>query len=157
LKTGVVSGVVMIIIGTSNIFGLIVAFEQLALKIEALMKPMGLYFFIFSVNILFLILGAIMDFGPSMLIMCPILAPIAVNLGIDPIHFGVVVIVNLVIGLITPPLGQVLFVVSPIGEISFESVTKEVLPFLIAMIAILLILSYFPFFSLYIPRILGFI
>jgi len=156
LKTGIVTGVVMIIIGTSNIFGLIVAFEQLALKVQAIMEPMGLYVFIFSVNILFLILGAIMDFGPSMLIMCPILAPIAISLGIDPTHFGILVIVNVVIGLITPPLGQVLFVVSPIAGTSFESVTREVIPFIIVMIAILLLISYVPFLSLYIPGLLGF-
>lgn len=157
LKSGVTTAVVMIIIGTSNIFGLVVALEQLAMKLEVIIRPMGYFAFIFAINIIFLIIGTFMDQNPAILILAPVFAPIAVNMGIEPIHFGIIVIMNLVIGLITPPLGQVLFVVGPIAEVSFEEVAKEVFPFMLVEITVLLLISYIPFFALIIPRLIGYI
>jgi len=131
LRSGVTTAVVMIIIGTCNIFGMVIAFEQLGLKLETIVRPLGYYGYILGINIIFLIIGTFMDQNPAILILAPVFAPIAVNLGINPIHFGIIVIMNLVIGLITPPLGQVLFVVSPLAKVPFEKVAKEVLPFML--------------------------
>jgi len=156
LRSGVTAAIVMIIIGTSNIFGMVIAFEQLALKLADILRPMGYYGFILTVNIIFLIVGTFMDQNPAILILAPIFAPIAVALGISPIHFGIIVIMNLVIGLITPPLGEVLFVVGPIAGVSLEEVSKEVFPFMLVEIGVLLLVSYFPFFSLYIPKLFGY-
>jgi C4-dicarboxylate transporter DctM subunit len=156
LRSGVISATVMIIIGTSNIFGMVIAFEQLAMKLGDILRPMGYYGFIITVNVIFLIIGTFMDQNPAILILAPIFAPIAVTLGVDPTHFGIIVIMNLVIGLITPPLGEVLFVVGPIANVSLEAVAKEVLPFMLVEIGVLLLVSYFPFISLSIPRLLGY-
>ena len=157
LTTGVTTAVVMIIIGTCNIFGLVVAIEQLSVKLEEIIRPMGYYGFILAINVIFLIIGTFMDQNPAILILAPVFAPIAVNLGIEPIHFGVIVIMNLVIGLITPPLGQVLFVVGPIAKVSFEDVAKEVLPFMLVEIGVLFLISYVPFLVVIIPTLFGYI
>jgi len=157
LRSGIISAVVMIIIATANIFGVVVAFEQLAQKLEVLVQPLGYFGFILAINIIFLIVGMFMDQNPAILILAPVFAPIAANLGIEPIHFGIIVIMNLVIGLITPPLGQVLFVVSPIAKVPFEDVAKEVFVFMLVEIGVLLLVSYVPFISTFMPRLFGFI
>ncbi len=156
-RSGVITAIVMIIIGTSNVFGMVIAFEQLAQKLEVLLEPLGYISFLLAINIIFLIIGTFLDQNPAILILAPIFAPIAVHLGIDPIHFGIIVIMNLVIGLITPPLGEVLFVVAPLAGVSLESVSKAVLPFLFVEIGVLLLVTYIPPFSLWIPRMLGYL
>jgi len=156
LTSGVGAALVMIIIGTSTVFGVVVALEQAALKLEVLLQPLGYFGFLLAINIIFLFVGTFMDNNPAILILAPVFAPIAANLGIDPIHFGIIVVMNLVIGLITPPLGLVLFVVGPIAKVPFESVTKEVFPFLLVEIIVLLMVTYIPAISLFIPRLLGY-
>lgn len=155
LKTGVVSAIVIIIIGTSNLFGMVIAFEQIALKFGKIIEPLGYVSFILSVNIILLIVGTFLDLAPAILILAPIFAPIAHNLGIHPLHFGTIVVVNLVIGMITPPLGLILFVVGPIANVSVEKVTKEILPFMLVEIGVLFLVSYIPIISLLIPRLFG--
>jgi TRAP-type C4-dicarboxylate transport system permease large subunit len=108
------------------------------------------------VNVLLLFVGTFMDNCPAILILAPILTPIALQLGIHPLHFGIIFVVNMVIGLITPPLGQVLFIACPLANISFERVTMGTLPFLITEIVILLFVTYVPILSLYLPNIFGF-
>ncbi len=157
LRSGVTSAIVMIIIGTSNIFGMVIAFEQLALKLAAILEPMGYFGFILTVNIIFLIIGTFLDQNPAILILAPIFAPIAIQLGINPIHFGIIVIMNLVIGLITPPLGEVLFIVGPLAGVSLEQVSKETLPFMLVEIGVLVLVSYIPFISLWIPKLFGYV
>jgi tripartite ATP-independent transporter DctM subunit len=157
LRTGVTSAVVMIIIGTSNILGLVIAYEQMSLKLEAILRPMGYYGFIMTVNVIFLIWGCLMDMNPAILILAPIFAPIAIHLGFHPIHFGLIVCINLIIGLITPPLGEILFIVGPIAGISLEELSKEILPFILVEVTALLVITYFPFFTLYVPQLLGYV
>jgi C4-dicarboxylate transporter DctM subunit len=157
LAAGVGSALVMIIIGTSTVFGMVVALEQVAMKLEVLLRPLGYFGFLLAINIIFLFVGTFMDNNPAILILAPVFAPIAVALGIEPIHFGIIVVMNLVIGLITPPLGLVLFVVGPIANVTFEQVTKEIVPFLLVEIGVLLMVTYIPFISLWIPRLLGYV
>jgi len=157
LRTGVTSAVVMIIIGTSNILGLVVAFEQMSLKLEAILRPMGYYGFIMTVNVIFLIWGCLMDMNPAILILAPIFAPIAMHLGFHPIHFGLIVCINLIIGLITPPLGEILFIVGPMAGISLEELSKEIFPFILVEVFALLLITYLPFFTLYVPQLLGYV
>jgi C4-dicarboxylate transporter DctM subunit len=147
----------MIIIGCSNIFGWVVAIEQVAMKLETAVKPLGYYGFILAINVIFLIVGTFMDLNPSIIILAPVFAPIAANLGMEPIHFGMIVIINTVIGLITPPLGQNLFIVAPLARITFEEVTKAIVIFLVVEIGVLLLVSYVPIVSLWIPRLLGYV
>ena len=156
-KSGTITAIVMIIIGTSNVFGLVIAFEQLALKLEVYLRPLGYLSFLMAINILFLLIGTFLDQNPAILILAPIFAPIAAHLGIDPVHFGIIVIMNLVIGLITPPLGEVLFIVAPLAGVSLESVSKAVLPFLFVEIGVHLLVTYIPPIALWIPELLGYV
>ena len=98
-----------------------------------------------------------MDQNPAILILAPVFAPVAVNLGIHPLHFGMMVIVNLVIGLLTPPLGQVLFVVCSYSGVKFEEMVREVFIFIMVDILCLLLITYIPFFTIFVPKLLGYI
>jgi TRAP-type C4-dicarboxylate transport system permease large subunit len=96
----------------------------------------------------------IMEVGANVIILAPILAPLAVSLGVDPLHFAIIMIVNLNIGLATPPLGVCLFVAAPLARVSLEDVSKAIFPFLLVEIAVLLLLTYLPSLTLLLPRLL---
>ncbi len=106
------------------------------------------------VNILLLALGTFMDLAPMLLICTPILLPMMIKLGVDPIHFGMIMLINLGIGLITPPVGPTLFVGCAIGKVTIEEVSKELWPFYGAMCMALLIITYVPAISLWLPSLL---
>jgi TRAP-type C4-dicarboxylate transport system permease large subunit len=112
---------------------------------------------LFLINVLFLILGCLLETAAAIIIFIPFLAPLATSLGIHPIHFGVVVIVNLMIGLITPPVGLVLYVTCNVARISLEELLREVWPFVFVEIAALLILTYWPAGTLFVPKLFGLI
>lgn len=114
------------------------------------------YVFLMLVNILLLIMGMFMDGGASVIILAPILAPVAAALGISTIHFGVIMALNLTIGNITPPLGYCLFIGSRIGDITVEECIKGIIPYLIAEIAALLLITYIPSLVTYVPVMLGY-
>lgn len=114
------------------------------------------YVFLMLVNILLLIMGMFMDGGASVIILAPILAPVAAALGISTIHFGVIMALNLTIGNITPPLGYCLFIGSRIGDITVEEGIKGIIPYLIADIAALLLITYIPSLVTYVPVMLGY-
>lgn len=115
------------------------------------------YVFLMLVNILLLIMGMFMDGGASVIILAPILAPVAAALGISTIHFGVIMALNLTIGNITPPLGYCLFIGSRIGDITVEEGIKGIIPYLIAEIAALLLITYIPSLVTYVPVMLGYL
>jgi TRAP-type C4-dicarboxylate transport system permease large subunit len=106
------------------------------------------------INVILLILGAPMDMAPLILIMTPILFPIVTGLGVDPVHFGVIMILNLGIGLLTPPVGTVLFVGCAIGKTNIWKTTKALMPFYLVLIGILLLLTYVPEIVLWLPNLL---
>lgn len=112
------------------------------------------WIFLALINVLFLILGCLLESASAIIIFVPILAPIAYALGIHPVHFGVVIVLNLMIGLLTPPVGLCLYVVCNVAKISLEELIKEVWPFIIVEIVVLLLITYFPSLSLAIPRLL---
>src|SRR5678809_987973 len=114
------------------------------------------YVFLFLVNILLLLLGTFMDLAPMLLICTPIFLPVIAKLGIDPVHFGMIMILNLGIGLITTPVGPTLFVGCAIGKVTMEQVSKELWPFYGAMCVALLLVTYVPALSLWLPRTLGY-
>lgn len=114
------------------------------------------YVFLMLVNILLLIMGMFMDGGASVIILAPILAPVAAALGISTIHFGVIMALNLTIGNITPPLGYCLFIGRRIGDITVEEGIKGIIPYLIAEIAALLLITYIPSLVTYVPVMLGY-
>jgi TRAP-type C4-dicarboxylate transport system permease large subunit len=115
------------------------------------------YTFLLLANLLFFFMGMIMETGASVLLLAPILLPVAINMGINPIHFAMVMIVNLNIGLVTPPLGVCLFVAAPISGLTIEQMSKAALPFILAEIAALFVMTYVPELVLFIPRMLGYV
>jgi TRAP-type C4-dicarboxylate transport system permease large subunit len=110
--------------------------------------------FLLLVNILLLVLGTFMDMAPMLLICTPIFLPVIKSLGIDPVHFGIVMIMNLGIGLVTPPVGPTLFVGCAIGRVTMEAVTRTFWVFYIPMLIVLGLVTYVPAISLWLPRVL---
>jgi C4-dicarboxylate transporter DctM subunit len=155
-NTGMISAVVLILASTSNIFGYLITIERVGPMLITFFQGLDKFWFLMAVNVLLLWIGTFMDNTPPILILGPILAPLAVSLGIHPLHFGTIFIVNMVIGLITPPLGQVLFVAVPITRLKFEAVARATLPFLVVEIVVLLMITYFPITVMWLPRLLGY-
>lgn len=106
-------------------------------------------------NLILLIVTMFVDITPAILIFTPIFLPIAVSLGMDPVHFGVVLIFNMCIGTMTPPGGSVLFVGASVADVSLERVIPKVLPYVFAFIALLMVVTYLPFLSMWLPQIMG--
>ena len=144
---------VMMLIGFSVAFGYMMALMQIPAKVTAffLMISDNKYVFLLLVNVLLLVLGTFMDLAPMLLICTPIFMPVIAKFGIDPVHFGMIMILNLGIGLITPPVGSTLFVGCAIGKVTMEQVSKELWPFYGAMCAALLLVTYIPAISLWLP------
>jgi TRAP-type C4-dicarboxylate transport system permease large subunit len=109
---------------------------------------------LFLVNIFLIILGIPMETAPALVIVTPVLAPIALAVGIDPIHMGIVICLNLVLGLITPPVGAVLFAVCGMANMSIERLSKAIWPPFLVSLAVLGIVTYVPWLSTYLPRLL---
>jgi len=101
-----------------------------------------------------LVLGTLMDMAPLILICTPILLPVMTSLGVDPVHFGMIMLVNLGIGLITPPVGSVLFVGCAVGKVPIEAVVRTIWPFYIGLFLVLIVVTYVPAISLWIPSFL---
>ena len=153
VETGITTAVVLMILGAAGAVSYVITAEQLAVKIGYLFVALQVspYLFLLLINILMLLVGCFLDTGAAIIIFAPILAPIATNLGIHPIHFGVVVVMNLIIGLITPPVGAVLFVGCAVGKTNIETLSRSVMPFLIIEVAVLLLVTYVPALATFIP------
>jgi tripartite ATP-independent transporter DctM subunit len=148
---------VMMLIGFSVAFGYLMALMQIPAKATQFFLSLtsDKYVMLLLVNILLLVLGTFMDMAPMLLICTPILLPVMKTFGVDPVHFGMIMIINLGIGLITPPVGPTLFVGCAIGKVTMEQVSKELWPFYGAMCLALLIVTYVPALSLWLPRTFG--
>jgi tripartite ATP-independent transporter DctM subunit len=147
---------VMMLIGFSVAFGYMMAIMQIPAKVTQFFLALSdnKYVFLLLVNILLLLLGTFMDLAPMLLICTPIFMPVILKLGIDPVHFGMIMILNLGIGLITPPVGPTLFVGCAIGKVTMEQVSKELWPFYGAMCLALLLVTYIPALSLWLPGLM---
>ncbi len=147
---------VMMLIGFSVAFGYMMTIMQIPAKATQFFLSISndKYVFLMLVNILLLLLGTFMDLAPMLLICTPIFLPVIKTLGIDPVHFGMIMILNLGIGLITPPVGPTLFVGCAIGKVTMEQVTKELWPFYGAMCLALLLVTYVPAISLWLPGVI---
>lgn len=158
LDTAVVTSVVMFVLAGSSVFGWLITVEMVPQRIANLILEFSRnpLVFLLLVNIFLLIVGCFMNTTAAIVILTPILSPIATSLGIDPLHFGFVVIMNLIIGQITPPVGSCLFVVMGICNTTMERVTKALLPFLAVEIGVLLLITYVPIVTLWLPTVLGF-
>jgi C4-dicarboxylate transporter, DctM subunit len=152
----VISGVVMLVVGISYGFGWVMAKEEIPVKLAEFMLqlPGGKIVFLLAINILLLIMGMFFDASLSVVILIPILFPVAVKLGVDPVHFGTFVVMNLGIGFTTPPYGISLFIASGIAKVPMSSIIKPLLPYILTMIGFLFIVTYVPWFSLVLPKTL---
>ncbi|MGE3870231.1 MAG: TRAP transporter large permease [Pseudorhodoplanes sp.] len=149
-------GMVMIMIGFSVAFGYMMALMQVPAKATAFFLTVAddKYTFLLLVNILLLVLGTFMDLAPMLLICTPIFLPVIGQFGIDPVHFGMIMILNLGIGLLTPPVGPTLAVGCAIGKVSMEAVSRSIMIFYIPMLIVLGLVTYIPALSLWLPKLL---
>lgn len=149
-------GMVMIMIGFSMAFGYMMALMRVpALAVEFFSAiASDKYMFLLYVNILLLILGTFMDLAPMVLICTPVFMPLLQTYGIDPVHFGIIMIFNLGIGLLTPPVGPTLAVGCAIGKVSMEALSRAILIFYVPLIGVLLIVTYVPALTLWLPNLL---
>ncbi|MEI7077567.1 TRAP transporter large permease [Pectobacterium versatile] len=149
--------IVMILIGFAAAFGAIMTYMQLPSRITEFFTSISdnKYVILMWINIMLLLVGTLMDMAPLILILTPVLLPVAHSLGIDPVHFGMIMLVNLGIGLITPPVGSVLFVASAVSKQKIEQVVKAMLPFYCGLFFVLMLVTYIPAISLWLPKFFG--
>ena len=158
LKAGVTTSVVFMLIATSNAVSWLLTTQQVPRLVAQFLKQVAPspWIFLLIVNIFLLIVGCLIDLSAAMIMFVPILAPVAIAYGVDPLHFGFIVVLNLVIGLLTPPVGVCLFVVAGIARISLERLVRAVWPFLLWQIAVLVLVTYVPSVCTAIPRLFGY-
>ena len=158
VSSAVTSATLLIIVAGATCFGRFLTLENIPYRISSLVmdviqSPM---IFLLVINIIFLIVGMFMDIISATLILGPVFIPMLYNFHIDPMHFGLIMTVNLAIGYCTPPMGVSLFITSALARRDFLFVSKSVMPFLIIQLLVLIIITYFPQLSLFLPKVLGF-
>ena len=157
-RSALLTASVLIIIGTSGAFAWVLTIEGLPQMLAEWMiaqhfTPMV---FLIVVNVFLLLFGIFIEPLPGVMVLVPILAPVAAKLGVDPVHFAMIVIYNLTLGMITPPVGGLLFVTSNVSRVPLAALVRELKPFLVAHAAILMILTFVPALSTWMPRAMGF-
>ena len=157
METGLMTTIVMLIIGASSVLSFVMSFTGLPEAISHMVLGISnnKYVILLILNIFLLIVGTFMDMAPALLIFTPIFLPIVTALGMTPVQFGVMIVMNLSVGTITPPVGNVLFIGCSVAKLEVEDVLKRLLPFFAAIFAALLFITYVPAFSLWLPSILG--
>ena len=158
-RAGLTSSVVMLLVGAAMSFKTVVSLshapEQLAAFILTLTEnPLLL---LFLINLLLFVVGMFLDAGPAIIILGPILGPVFVSLGVEPVHFAIIMCVNLTVGLATPPMGLVLFVAASVSRERVSTIARAILPFLAVEVVVILLITFIPALSLTIPRLTGFL
>ncbi len=158
VQSGVTTSVLLLVIGTANVLAWVLSAEQIPQKIAQTMLGVSKdpYFILLLLNLFLLVVGMFMEGGAAIIILAPVLAQVAQAVGLHPLHFGFVMVLNLVIGLLTPPLGVCLFVACSIARISLATLVKAIFPFLMVEIGVLFLVSYIPAIALWIPKLLGY-
>jgi len=157
LRAAQSSAVVLLLVGAAIAFKTVVSLshsaEMLAEWVLSISdNPLML---LFMINLMLFVIGMFLDAGPAIIILGPILAPVFINLGIDPVHFAIIMSVNLTVGLATPPMGLVLFVASSVSGERVETISKAILPFLLVEILVIFLVTFYPPISMAIPQLLG--
>ena len=158
-RAAMTSAIVLLLVGAAMAFKTVVSLshapEHLASAILSISEnPLIL---LFLINVLLFIVGMFLDAGPAIIILGPVLGPIFLDLGIHPVHFAIIMSVNLTVGLATPPMGLVLFVASSVSGERVEEITRAILPFLLVEIIVIFLITFFPAISMTIPRLTGFV
>lgn len=148
---------VLIIIGISSGFGRILTITRIPVSIANFILDIttSKFLILMMINIMLLVVGTFMETNASIIILVPILLPVVTALGVNPIHFGVIMVLNLAIGFVTPPLGANLFMACQIGKIKFDNIVKTIVPWIVVMIVVLMLVTYIPAITLGFPRMLG--
>ncbi len=157
-RSALLSASVLIIIGLSASFAWVLTIEGIPQQLAEWLVSMNLtpWMFLIVVNIFLLLFGIFIEPLPGVMVLAPILAPVAVKLGVDPVHFAMIVIVNLTLGMITPPVGGLLFVTCNVSKVPMTKLVRELVPFLWAHGVVLLLLTFVPALSTWLPHIWGF-
>ncbi|RAY12734.1 TRAP transporter large permease [Actinomadura craniellae] len=156
-ETAATTASITLIVGASGLLAWILAREQVPQQVSETMLGLtdNAVVFLLLVNVLMILLGAVLEGISVLVITVPILLPIAAEFGVDPMHFGVIIIMNLMIGLLTPPVGAVLYVLSPVTRTPVHEVFRGTLPFLVPLVIVLLIVTFVPATVTFLPRLLG--
>lgn len=154
LESAAVTATLLVIIGTSSAFGQVLTIEQVPTQIAALISSISEnpLLILLMINVLLLIVGTFMETLAAIIILAPMLLGVTAAIGLDPVHFGLIMCVNLAIGYITPPLGANLFVASSVTGVGFAEICRSILPFIVTMIVILMAITYLPQLSMFLPR-----
>ena len=152
------SGVILLLVGASVVFAWIITVSGLAGMVAGGMMSAtdNVYLLLFLCNLFLFFVGMFLDAGPAILILGPVLGPLFIAMGVDPIHFAVVMCVNVTVGLATPPLGLVLFVAASVSGDRIETIARQMVPFLAVEVGVIFLITYFPALSMTLPRLLGF-
>lgn len=155
VNTAVTTATITMLIAMANLFGWMLSFEKVPQNIAAWMVSLteSPLVFLLIVNIFLLLVGMFMDGIAALIILVPIFAPLIANYGIDPVHFGVIICINLTIGLLTPPVGAGLYIASSLADVKLEKLIKAIWPFLIASLIALMIITYWPDLVLWLPSV----
>jgi tripartite ATP-independent transporter DctM subunit len=156
IDSALTTGMLMVIIAAASVFSIIVAYERIPLQLEGMLQlistnPLVL---LLIINVLLLLLGAVIDAMSLMIILTPVLAPIAVGMGVDPVHFGLIIVLNVTIGSITPPLGSTLYTVTAITGVKMGALIRAFLPLYLTMFAVLMVVTYVPGIVTWLPSVL---
>ena len=157
-STAILSSVILFIVATAYICSWLITTSDLSSLLTEFLFSLttNVYLLLFLVNILLLITGMFMDASPAILILGPLIAPTMVEMGLHPIHFAIIMCVNLTVGLVTPPVGMVLFVAAGLTKLSVEAIARAMLPYLLIELSIIFLITYVPALSLTLPKLLGF-
>lgn len=158
IQSGTTTAVLLLIIGMANIFAWVLTSEQIPTRIAQGMLSLtgNPYVILMLINLFLIFIGMFLEGGAAIIILAPTLLQVTNTVGIDPLHFGFIMVLNLAVGLLTPPLGVCLFVVCGVTRISFSVIVRSVIPFLLVEIGVLFAATYFPWLILFIPKLLGY-
>jgi len=158
LQTASLSGVVLIMLGTASMISFVMTFERIPHQIAQwiIHNASSWIVFVLFVNVIFLILGMVMDTLPVIIVLMPIIVPVAVSLGMNAIHMGILVEANVGLGMITPPVGICLYVACGISKLPLEKTIRTLVPFILVLLVTVLLISYIPQITLALPKLLGF-
>ena len=158
ISTGATSSLVMLVVGMANLFSWLLAIEEIPQLLTHLIMGFteNKFVVLILINILLLVIGTFMETTACLIILTPVLLPIVTKFGVDPIHFGIIMVLNLVIGLTTPPVGVCLFIACSIAETTLERVTRAIIPFLGASFVVLILCTYWEWIILALPRLFNF-
>ena len=156
-KAAISSAVVLLLVGAAIAFKTVVSLSHVAEDLAQYVLSLSdsVYMLLFMINLLLFVVGMFLDAGPAIIILGPILGPVFISMGVDPIHFARIMSVNLTVGLATPPMGLVLFVASSVSGEKVETISRAILPFLAVEVLVIFLITYIPAISMTIPRLLG--